>query len=154
MPRLSAGLLLHRGSPGARQVLIGRMGGPLWTRRERAWTVPKGEVEPDEDPWSAARREWVEELGVPAPDGEAVDLGEVRQSGKVVRVWAVAGALDPATCTYGTFEMQWPPRSGRLQQYPELSEVAWHDVESARPLLVAAQEAFLDRLVALAAGQP
>lgn len=147
MPRLSAGLLLHRPSSGAgRQVLLGRMGGPLWARRPRPWTVPKGEVEPGEEPLDAARREWTEELGLPAPPGEPVDLGQVRQSSKLVRVWAVAGDLDPTTVVTGTFEMEWPPRSGRRQSFPELVEVAWFGLEAARRLVVAAQEAFLDRL--------
>lgn len=147
MPRLSAGLLLHRPSAqGGREVLLGRMGGPLWARRSRPWTVPKGEVEPDEEPLEAARREWTEELGLPAPPGEPVDLGQVRQSNKLVQVWAVAGDLDPTTVVPGTFELEWPPSSGRRASFPELAEVAWFDLDAARPLVVAAQESLLDRL--------
>ena len=149
MPRLSAGLLLHRGGAAGPEVLLGRMGGPLWARRPRAWTVPKGEAGPDEAPWAAACREWVEETGLPVPAGEPVDLGEVRQSGKVVRAWALAADLDPTTVVPGTFTMEWPPRSGRQQEFPELAEVAWHGLEQARPCVVAAQEAFLDRLGAV-----
>ncbi|MEU6403303.1 NUDIX domain-containing protein [Streptomyces sp. NPDC046985] len=144
----SAGLLLYRGAGAAREVLLGHMGGPLWSRREAgAWTVPKGEYPPDEPAWEAARREFREELGLAPPDGEAVALGEVRQrGGKIVTVWAVEGDLDPAAVVPGTFTMEWPPRSGRVQEFPELDRVAWLGLEQARTVIVAAQAAFLDRL--------
>lgn len=147
--RQSAGLLLFRRDPDALRVLIAHMGGPLWAKKdERAWSVPKGEHGDDEAPLDAARREFTEELGLPAPDGEAIDLGEVRQrSGKRVRCWAVEGALDPQSIVPGTFELAWPPRSGRTIVVPEVDRVAWMTVDEARPRLVAAQEAFLDRLV-------
>ncbi|MFB6775811.1 NUDIX domain-containing protein [Streptomyces sp. NPDC056337] len=147
--RRSAGLLLHRRGPGGGlQVLLGHMGGPFYARREvGAWTVPKGEYDPAEPAWDAARREFQEELGLPPPDGEAVPLGEVRQAGgKVVTVWAVEADLDPATVVPGTFRMEWPPRSGRTQEFPELDRVAWFPVERAREVIVTAQAAFLDRL--------
>ncbi|MFC8066805.1 NUDIX domain-containing protein [Streptomyces sp. NPDC057293] len=147
--RRSAGLLLHRRGPGGElQVLLGHMGGPFYARREAgAWTVPKGEYDPAEPAWDAARREFQEELGLPPPDGAAVPLGEVRQAGgKVVTVWAVEADLDPATVVPGTFRMEWPPRSGRTQDFPELDRVAWFPVERAREVIVTAQAAFLDRL--------
>ncbi|MDQ0402400.1 NUDIX domain-containing protein [Streptomyces sp. NBC_01723] len=147
--RRSAGLLLHRRGPGGGlQVLLGHMGGPFYARRETgAWTVPKGEYDPAEPAWDAARREFQEELGLPPPDGAAVPLGEVRQAGgKVVTVWAVEADLDPATVVPGTFRMEWPPRSGRTQEFPELDRVAWFPVERAREVIVTAQAAFLDRL--------
>jgi predicted NUDIX family NTP pyrophosphohydrolase len=124
------------------------MGGPFWARREAgAWTIPKGEYEPDETAWQAARREFTEELGVAPPGGEAVPLGEVRQSGgKIVTVWAVEGDLDPAAVVPGTFVMEWPPRSGRTQEFPELERVAWFGLDRAREVIVQAQAAFLDRL--------
>ncbi|MGW7281780.1 NUDIX domain-containing protein [Streptomyces sp. NPDC054844] len=147
--RRSAGLLLHRRGPDqGRQVLLGHMGGPFYARREAgAWTVPKGEYDPAEPAWEAARREFEEELGLPPPDGDAVLLGEVRQAGgKVVTVWAVEADLDPSAVVPGTFRMEWPPRSGRTEEFPELDRVAWFTVDRAREVIVKAQAAFLDRL--------
>ncbi|MGW1725942.1 NUDIX domain-containing protein [Streptomyces sp. NPDC002306] len=146
--RRSAGLLLFRRTDHGPEVLLGHMGGPFFARKEAgAWTVPKGEYEPDEPAWEAARREFREELGLPPPDGEAVPLGEVRQAGgKVVTVWAIEADLDPATVEPGTFRMEWPPRSGRLQEFPELDRVAWFGLDRAGDLIVRAQAAFLDRL--------
>lgn len=144
----SAGLLLFRRTGEGVEVLLGHMGGPFFARREAgAWTVPKGEYDPAEPAWDAARREFREELGLPPPDGEAIPLGDVRQrGGKTVTVWAVEGDLDPATVVPGTFTMEWPPRSGRRQEFPELDRVAWFGLERARELIVTAQSAFLDRL--------
>ncbi|GAA2311938.1 NUDIX domain-containing protein [Streptomyces hawaiiensis] len=129
-------------------MLLGHMGGPFFARRDAgAWTVVKGEYEPDEPAWEAARREFQEELGLPPPDGEAIDLGEVRQAnGKIVTAWAVRADLDPGTITPGTFRMEWPPRSGRLEEFPELDRVAWFGLDRARTVIVKAQAAFLDRL--------
>ncbi|MDQ0711770.1 NUDIX domain-containing protein [Streptomyces luteogriseus] len=144
----SAGLLLfHPGDDGL-DVLLGHMGGPFFARRDAgAWTVIKGEYEPDEPAWEAARREFQEEVGLPPPDGEAIDLGEVRQTnGKIVTAWAIRADLDPATITPGTFRMEWPPKSGRLQEFPELDRVAWFGLDRARSVIVKAQAAFLDRL--------
>ncbi|MEU3090150.1 NUDIX domain-containing protein [Streptomyces massasporeus] len=144
----SAGLLLfHRGEDGL-EVLLGHMGGPFFARRDAgAWTVIKGEYQPDEPAREAARREFQEELGLPPPDGEAIDLGEVRQTGgKIVTAWAIRADLDPATITPGTFRMEWPPKSGRLQEFPELDRVAWFGLDRARSVIVKAQAAFLDRL--------
>ena len=152
--RRSAGLLLYRrvgaaGDPARVDVLIGHMGGPLWVRRdEGAWTIPKGEYGDDEAPVDAARREFTEELGLPAPGGDLLDLGEVRQSGgKTVRAWAVEADLDPADVVPGTFTMTWPPRSGRQAEFPELDRVAWHHPDDATRLLVTAQRAFVERLL-------
>ncbi|MFI9751335.1 NUDIX domain-containing protein [Streptomyces collinus] len=144
----SAGLLLFHTTDNGLEVLLGHMGGPFYARRDAgAWTVPKGEYEPDEPAWEAARREFREELGVPPPDGEAIDLGEVRQTGgKIVTAWAVRADLDPAAIVPGTFRMEWPPRSGRLQEFPELDRVAWFGIDRARAVIVEAQAAFLDRL--------
>ncbi|MFB8757865.1 NUDIX domain-containing protein [Streptomyces nigra] len=146
--RRSAGLLLFRRADAGLEVLLGHMGGPYFARRDAgAWTVPKGEYAPDEPAWDAARREFQEELGLPPPDGEAVALGEVRQAGgKTVTVWAVEADLDPADVVPGTFTMEWPPRSGRSQEFPELDRVAWLPLDRARELIVKAQAAFLDRL--------
>jgi predicted NUDIX family NTP pyrophosphohydrolase len=147
--RRSAGLLLHRrAGDGGLEVLLGHMGGPYYARKEAgAWTVPKGEYPPGEPAREAARREFREELGLAPPDGGAVPLGEVRQAGgKVVTVWAVAADLDPAAVVPGTFTMEWPPRSGRRQEFPELDRVAWFPLDEAREVIVKAQTAFLDRL--------
>lgn len=152
----SAGLLLHRPGAGGRDVLLGHMGGPFWARKQQgAWTVPKGEPLDGEDPHATALREFAEEVGLPAPPGDEVDLGEVRQrAGKVVRVWARAADLDLATPRGQVSEVTvpWPPRSGRTVTFPELDELRWLPVEAARPLVVAAQATFLDRLLAHLAG--
>ncbi len=145
----SAGLLLfRRGADLGIEVLLGHMGGPFYARRDAgAWTVPKGEYEPDEPAWDAARREFQEELGLPPPDGEAVPLGEIRQTnGKIVTAWAVEADLDPATISPGTFLMEWPPKSGQTREFPELDRVAWFGLDGARAVIVKAQAAFLDRL--------
>ncbi|MCF1643765.1 MULTISPECIES: NUDIX domain-containing protein [Streptomyces] len=144
----SAGLLLFRPAGDGVEVLLGHMGGPFFARRDAgAWTVVKGEYEPDEPAWEAARREFQEELGLPPPDGDPIDLGEVRQTnGKIVTAWAVRADLDPATITPGTFRMEWPPRSGRMEEFPELDRVAWFGLDRARAMIVKAQAAFLDRL--------
>ncbi|WP_092528472.1 NUDIX domain-containing protein [Amycolatopsis arida] len=144
----SAGILLFRRVGDGAEVLLGHMGGPFWARRDDGgWTVPKGEYGPDEEPEAAARREFTEELGVPVPPGPAVDLGTVRQSGgKVVTVWAVEGDLDPASVVPGTFEMEWPPRSGRRQEFPELDRVGWFALPDAHRKILASQRPFLDRL--------
>jgi predicted NUDIX family NTP pyrophosphohydrolase len=147
--RRSAGLLLFRRGDQHLEVLLGHMGGPFFARRDAgAWTMPKGEYEPGESPWEAARREFQEELGLPPPEGQAVALGEVRQAGgKLVTAWAIEADLDPAIIEPGTFTMEWPPRSGRLQEFPELDRVAWFAPDRARNVIVKAQAAFLDRLV-------
>jgi predicted NUDIX family NTP pyrophosphohydrolase len=150
--RRSAGILVYRRRDGLLEVLIGHMGGPFWARRDAGgWSVPKGEPDAGEEPLAAARREFAEELGRPAPDGPMLELGELRQaSGKVVTVWAVEGDLDPADVVPGTFAMEWPKGSGRLQEFPELDRVEWCDLPTARDRLVAGQRPFLDRLQALA----
>jgi predicted NUDIX family NTP pyrophosphohydrolase len=147
--KYSAGLLLFRRTAGGVEVLLGHMGGPFFARRDAgAWGVPKGEYEPEsETAWEAARREFQEELGLPPPDGDAVPLGEARQSnGKLVTVWAIEADLDPDTVTPGTFRMEWPPKSGLTEEFPELDRVAWFPLDRAREMIVKAQGAFLDRL--------
>jgi predicted NUDIX family NTP pyrophosphohydrolase len=150
----SAGLLLHRRNGTALEVLLGHMGGPLWSRRdERAWSIPKGEYLPPEEPLDAARREFAEELGSAAPTGEPIELGEVKQSGgKIVTAWAIAGDFDVTTVRSNTFEMEWPRGSGRVQAFPEIDRAEWFTIDTARSKVVAAQVDFLDRLVDLVAG--
>jgi predicted NUDIX family NTP pyrophosphohydrolase len=147
----SAGILLFRRAESGVEVLLGHMGGPFWARKdEGAWTLPKGEYEPDEEPEAAARREFTEELGLPVPAGDLVELGTVRQSGgKTVTAWALAADLDPAAAVPGTFEMEWPPRSGRKQEFPELDRIAWFPLDEAARKIVVGQRPFLDRLAEL-----
>jgi predicted NUDIX family NTP pyrophosphohydrolase len=123
-------------------------GGPFWQKRdEGVWSIPKGEFAVNEEAIDVARREFQEELGTAAPTGEATPLGEVRQAGgKAVHAWALAGDLDVSRTTSNTFEMEWPPRSGRMQQFPEVDRAAWFDAPTARRKLVPAQGAFIDRL--------
>ncbi len=130
------------------EVLLGHMGGPFWAKKDAGgWSVPKGEYEPDETPEAAARREFQEELGLPAPEGEYLALGELKQSGgKVVTVWAVEADLDPGRVVPGTFEMEWPPRSGRMQEFPEVDRVAWFGLAEAEEKLLKGQRPFLVRL--------
>ena len=155
MPKLSAGLLVYRRTGGELEVLIVHPGGPFWAKKdEGAWSVPKGEYEPDEDPLEVALREFEEEIGAEPPDhATAVSLGELRQpSGKVVRAWAVEGDLDVSEVRSNTFEMEWPPRSGRTQEFPEVDRAGWFGLEEARRKLLRGQVGFLDRLEKLLAG--
>ena len=147
----SAGLIVFRERDGVLEVLLGHMGGPFWARRdEGAWSIPKGECDEGEEPLAAARREFREELGHAPPEGPLLELGEIRQrSGKIVIAFAVEGDFDPATIDPGTCELEWPPRSGRMQTFPEIDRVAWFDVATAKPKLVRGQAKLLDRLASL-----
>jgi predicted NUDIX family NTP pyrophosphohydrolase len=149
--RRSAGILLHRRTGGGTvEVLLAHPGGPLFASRdEGVWTIPKGEYDPDEAPWDVARREFEEETGHPAPDGAAIDLGEiVQKGGKHVVAWALAGDLDPANASSNTFEFQWPPRSGRYITIPEIDRVEWFAPDEARRRIKDTQIPFIDRLLA------
>ena len=150
MPKLSAGVLLYRVRGGAVEVLIGHPGGPFWARRDDgAWSIPKGEYDSGEDPWSAAQREFSEELGCPVPPGPRIDLQSVKQpGGKIVTAFAVQADLDLTGVRSNTFTLEWPRGSGRLQEFPELDRVAWLSLDDARPKLLAGQRVFLDRLAA------
>lgn len=155
MPTRSAGILLYRHGPdGAVEVLIGHMGGPFWAHRDQgAWSIPKGEYGEDEDAEAAARREFAEELGLPVPKGQLRGLGELRQpSGKRLSVWALEGDLDVTALQPGTFELEWPPKSGQLMHFPEIDRAAWMELESARPLLTKGQRPCLDLLLELLRG--
>lgn len=149
MPVLSAGVLLYRHSPSGIEVLLGHPGGPFWARKDDgAWSIPKGEYTDDEEPRAAAAREFAEELGSPLPDGPRIELGTVRlPSGKRLTAYAVEGDLDPAHAVSNTFEMQWPPRSGRMQSFPEIDRADWFDPEAARVKLARGQAELLDRLL-------
>jgi predicted NUDIX family NTP pyrophosphohydrolase len=152
VPVVSAGLLVYRKRPIV-EVLVGHMGGPFWARRDDgAWSIPKGECDPGEAPVQAARREFTEELGLPPPDGDLTPLGSARQrSGKVVHVWAVEGDVEVDHAVFGTFEMEWPRGSGRVQAFPEIDRVAWFEPKDAEAKLVTGQRIFLTRLTGLLA---
>lgn len=154
----SAGILLFRRVPGAGlEVLLGHMGGPFWARKDAgAWTIPKGEPSPDEDPYAAALREFEEELGAPPPASDVPDLalGTIRQkSGKLVTAWAREGVFDPADAVSNTVEIEWPPRSGRRIEVPEIDRVGWFAPAEAVALVVNGQGELVERLVALVDGQ-
>jgi predicted NUDIX family NTP pyrophosphohydrolase len=148
--RASAGILLHRQRDGVLEVLLVHPGGPFWARRDAgAWSIPKGEHERSEEPLAAARREFEEELGITPPDGPAQDLGEIRQrSGKVVRAFAVEGDLDAEKIVSNTCPVEWPPRSGKTIEVPEVDRAQWFAPSAARDKIIPAQLPLLDRLAA------
>ena len=148
--RVSAGLLLYRQAPAGLEILIGHPGGPFFARRdEDAWSILKGEVEPGERLEDVAGREFAEEAGQPAPPPPWIALGSiVQKGGKQVWAWAVEGQLDPATARSNTFSQEWPPRSGRFIDVPEVDRVAWFGPPEARHHLKRSQWPFVDRLEA------
>jgi predicted NUDIX family NTP pyrophosphohydrolase len=148
----SSGILLYRDRAGTTEFLLVHPGGPYWARRDDgAWSIPKGGLEGDEDSRTAALRELDEELGGGAPDldpDELIELGSVRQkAGKIVDAWAAEGDFDPEGLDSNTFEMEWPPKSGREVEFPEVDRAEWFDLEGARRKLLPAQSEFLDRLL-------
>jgi len=152
--RRSAGILLHRQHGDGLEVLLVHPGGPAWSKRDAgAWSIPKGEYTDGEDPLAAARREFEEELGTPPPDAEAEDLGEIRQrSGKRVHGWALPGNLDVSTVVSNTTQFEWPPRSGRIIEIPEVDRAEWFGLQAAREKINAGQVPLLDRLEELLGG--
>lgn len=150
----SAGLLLYRRRDGRTEVLLGHMGGPFWARKDDgAWSIPKGEHGPDEDALAAALREFAEEMGSPAPAVDYVPLATVKQSAKTVSAWAGESDFDPSAIVSNTFELEWPPKSGRIQAFPEIDRAQWFSLDDAAAKLVKGQRPFLERLSALVAGQ-
>ena len=147
MPKRSAGLLLVRPNGDGFEFLLAHPGGPFWARRDAgAWSIPKGEVSPGEDPLEAACREFAEEFGRPAPSGPSIDLGEVRQAGgKTVMAFARLGDFDAGRVESNLVEVEWPPRSGRRVSVPEIDRAAWFGPDAARGKLIPAQGAFVDR---------
>ena len=147
MPKTSAGLLLFRFVNGAAEVLLVHPGGPFWARKDDgAWMIPKGEIAEGEEPLAAARREFTEETGATAA-GEFIALQPRRQAGgKLVHAWAVCGDFDPAGLTSMTFNMEWPPRSGRQKAFPEVDRAAWLTFSHARQKILDSQRGFLDEL--------
>jgi predicted NUDIX family NTP pyrophosphohydrolase len=150
-PKLSAGILAYRKGAGRLEVLLVHPGGPFWRKKDNgAWSIPKGELEVADDPQQAARREFAEELGPSASIGPLQTLGEVRQrGGKRVEAFAGEGHFDPAKLASNTFDIEWPPRSGRRQSFPEVDRAEWFDVDTARQKILSAQGELLDRLLML-----
>lgn len=152
MAKTSAGILLYRGEGDSLEVLLVHPGGPFWAKKdEGAWSIPKGELEDGEEPRACALRELEEEIGssLGLSAERLVELGEVRlKSGKRVQGWAAEGAFDPATLHSNTFTVEWPPRSGKEREFPEVDRAEWFAPELARLKINSAQAAFLDRLLA------
>jgi predicted NUDIX family NTP pyrophosphohydrolase len=150
---LSAGILAYRKGARGLEVLLIHPGGPFWRKKDDgAWSIPKGEIDIGDAPEQVARREFAEELGPSASIGPLRALGEIRQrGGKRVIAFAGKGRLEPAALTSNTFDIEWPPRSGRRQSFPEVDRAEWFDVEFARTKMLSAQVELLDRLLALAA---
>ena len=151
MPRRSAALLVYRWTGARLDVLVAHMGGPLWARKDAgAWSIPKGELEPGEEPLAAAVREFTEEMGSPPPAPADrtgyLRLPDARQSNKIITTFAVEGSFDAATAQSNTFELEWPPGSGKIQHFPEMDRAEWYDVDTARVKVVKGQVAILDAL--------
>jgi predicted NUDIX family NTP pyrophosphohydrolase len=149
MMKLSAGILLYRGEGSSLELLLVHPGGPFWAKKDLgAWSIPKGEYAAGEDPFAVARREFEEELGAPSPQGALLNLGEIKQpSRKVITAFAARGDFDPASLKSNRFELEWPPRSGRLQSFPEVDRAAWFTPEAARVKILPGQAPFIDRLL-------
>jgi len=150
MPKQAAGILLYRRGPAGLEVLLAHPGGPLWARKDLAsWTLPKGQFTDGELPLDAAKREFEEEMGS-KPAGEFQPLGTLKQpSGKVIHAWAAESDFDTATVASNLFSMEWPPRSGKMGEFPEVDRAGWFSVEEARLKILKGQAPFLDRLLAL-----
>ena len=151
MKKQSAGILLYRRKGDRIEVLLGHAGGPFWAKKDAgAWSIPKGEFEPGEDPKHAARREFQEETGLRMPEGELLDLGSIRRKdGKTIYIWAMEGDAEPGRLVSNTFELEWPPKSGQVQQFPEFDKAAWIPLGQAAPKLHKGQDVFLERLAEL-----
>ena len=150
MARKSAGILLYRRRDGRLEVLLAHPGGPFWAKKDAgAWTIPKGEFDDGEDALAAGRREFLEETGV-EPPGPFIALTPRRQpSGKTIFAWAAEGDCDAAAIRSNAFAMEWPPRSGKQQEFPEIDRAQWLAISDARAKLIAGQRPFLDELEAL-----
>ncbi len=148
MPKRSAGILLYRKTGAEPEVLLVHPGGPFWARKDAgAWSIPKGEYDDQEEARACALREFEEETGTALSPAELIELGSVKQKGgKVVTAWAAEGDIDADAITSNTFTIEWPPRSGRTAEFPEIDRAAWFDLETAREKMIGAQAELLDRL--------
>lgn len=148
MAKQSAGILVYKIENGTVKVLLGHMGGPFFAKKDAgAWDIPKGEFD-GEDALEAARREFEEEIGQPPPQGDTMELGEAKASGKTVMIWAIQADMDVSTIKSNTFEMEWPPRSGQRQKFPEIDQAGWFDLETAARKITRTRVVFLERLAA------
>lgn len=149
MAKKTAGLLLFRDTSGSVEVLLVHPGGPFWARKDDgAWSIPKGELGEDEDPLAAAKREFEEETGSSAPGGEIIPLEPLRQpSGKILHAWAIHGDFDPGKLKSNTFSMEWPPKSGRQQDFPEVDRAAWFSIDDAARKILTGQAPLLRQLL-------
>lgn len=149
MPRMSAGILLFKKTEAGLEVFLVHMGGPFWARKDDgAWSIPKGEIDNNEDPLDAAKREFGEEVGA-LPAGDPISLATMRQpGGKIVHCWAIQADFDPASLTSNSFRMQWPPNSGKYQEFPEVDRAAWFSMEEARRKILSSQVGLLDEVTA------
>ena len=143
----SAGLLLYRKRDGALEVFLVHPGGPFWAKKDAgAWSIPKGEIDEGEDPLAAAKREFAEETGL-RPDGELVALAPIRQKGgKVVLAWAIEGDCDARAIKSNVFSMEWPPKSGKMAEFPEIDRAEWFSLDEARRRINPGQLPLIDEL--------
>ncbi len=154
MAKRSAGLLMYRLIEGNLEVFLVHMGGPFWAKKDiGAWSIPKGEYEPGEDPFEAAKREFLEETGF-TPVGEFMKLKDVKQpGGKVVSAWAFEGDCDARQVASNTFSMEWPPRSGRFQEFPEVDHAEWFEPDIANEKILKGQRPFIEELQSVLQGE-
>ncbi|HEU4560038.1 MAG TPA: NUDIX domain-containing protein [Longimicrobium sp.] len=152
-PKTSAGLLMYRRRPGGVEVFLVHPGGPFWAKKDAgAWSIPKGEYLPGDDPLDAARREFEEETGM-VPEGEFAELGAIRQAGgKTVAAWAFEGDCDPESIRSNTFTLEWPPKSGKQREFPEVDRAGWFTLEEAEEKILSGQRPLLARLAELVTG--
>jgi len=148
MKKHSAGLLVYRKKGSTIEVLVAHMGGPFHAKKDEGhWSIPKGEYEEGEDPLATAKREFKEELGKKVPGGKLIELGDIKQkNNKIVTAWAVAGDLDTTSIKSNTFEVEWPPHSGKTQEFPEIDRAGWFSLEETAKKLIPGQATFLKRL--------
>jgi predicted NUDIX family NTP pyrophosphohydrolase len=150
MSKRSAGILVFRKLDNQVEVLIAHPGGPCYIKKDNGyWTIPKGLYDDDEEPMDAAKREYEEEIGLQVPEGELIDLGEIKRSdGKFIKAWAVEGEVDTTKVKSNTFKLEWPPKSGKKIEVPEIDRAEWYELAAAIPKLQSAQVVFLERLAA------
>jgi predicted NUDIX family NTP pyrophosphohydrolase len=147
MKKLSAGILIYRKTQKSVEVLLAHPGGPFYAKKDDGvWSIPKGEYEENEEPFEAAKREFKEEIGQDAPDGNYSEIGEARLSSKVIKAWAVEGDVDVSTIKSNNFETEWPPKSGQKQEFPEIDKADWFDLSQAIKKVSKGQVIFIERL--------
>ncbi|MBD3346687.1 MAG: NUDIX domain-containing protein [Chitinivibrionales bacterium] len=147
MSKKSAGIMMYHFEKDRLNILLGHMGGPFWRNRDDGgWSILKGEYDESEDPFTAAKREFEEETGM-RPEGDFIELNELKQSGgKKIKIWALEGYCNPSNLTSNTFEIEWPPKSGKMRRFPEMDRFAWYTIESARKKILKSQRQLIDQL--------